>query len=50
MLSSTNASAARSILEDIENGNYKKALKDVDKRLKKTDSEYFKVKQIRSHD
>ena len=40
----TDAEAARAILTDIDNRSFKAALNKVDKKLKKTDSDYFKVR------
>ena len=42
-LNNVDAEAARVILSDIENKQFKHALTRVDKKLKKTDSDYFKV-------
>jgi hypothetical protein len=42
-LNNTDAETARQILSDIDNRQFKHALAKVDKKLKKTDSEYFKV-------
>jgi hypothetical protein len=42
-LINADAEAARMILSDLENGQFKHALAKVDKKLKKTDSDYFKV-------
>lgn len=42
------AEAARAILTDIENRSFKAALNKVDKKLKKTDSDYFKVRAVLS--
>lgn len=43
-LSNADAEAARQILNDIDNHQFKHALTKVDRKLKKTDSDYFKVR------
>lgn len=43
-LSNADAEAARQILNDIDNHQFKHALTKVDKKLKKSDSDYFKVR------
>jgi hypothetical protein len=48
-LTTRDAEVARTILEDIDNRNFKKALKDVEKKLKKTESDYFKVNHMIIH-
>ena len=42
-LKAGDAETARLVLDDIDNGKYKEALHRVDKKLKKTDLDYFKV-------